>query len=562
MSLPVNINDLIHGNSVEWERLEFKQGWNPEDIIHSMCAFANDINNWGGGYIIIGIAEKNGQPIFPPAGLQQNQLDAYQKKIFEQGNKISPAYFPIVQPYQLQGEHILVLWCPAGDNRPYDAPEFSSKGSQRFHYIRILSNSIKARGENLRRLYELAARIPFDDRVNNEATLLDFDLGLIQSYLHEVKSSLFEESKRIPFDDLCRTMLIAKGPNEDIRPVNIGLLFFSKEPERFLQRTWIELVWHKNNSGRDFTEAFFKGPIQKHLRDTLSFIKSNIILEKVIKHKDKAESDRFFNYPYEAIEEALSNAVYHKSYELRSPIEVQVFTDKITILSHPGPVPPVNAHVMANQRQIIAREYRNRRIGDFLKELHLTEGRGTGFPTNYDAMAKNGSPEPIFETDETTYVLVTIPIHDSFKNLANDQLSDRESKYAEELTINNLADIIALCNQVTNQVSNQVSNQVNDQVNDQGSVEEKQRIIQILKDKFGEYVIEILILISNRISSSKDILKGIGLTKQTKHKQRYIDSLLNIGWIEYTIPENPKDRNQKYKLTPSGKRVVNLINTK
>ena len=38
---------------MEWERLEYKAGWNPEEIIHTICAFANDINNWGGGYIRI-----------------------------------------------------------------------------------------------------------------------------------------------------------------------------------------------------------------------------------------------------------------------------------------------------------------------------------------------------------------------------------------------------------------------------------------------------------------------------------------------------------------------------
>lgn len=34
-----------------------------------------------------------------------------------------------------------------------------------------------------------------------------------------------------------------------------------------------------------------------------------------------AEANRFFNYPYAAIEEALSNAVYHKAYDIREPIE-------------------------------------------------------------------------------------------------------------------------------------------------------------------------------------------------------------------------------------------------
>lgn len=27
MPLPININELIHGSTVEWERIEFKEGW-------------------------------------------------------------------------------------------------------------------------------------------------------------------------------------------------------------------------------------------------------------------------------------------------------------------------------------------------------------------------------------------------------------------------------------------------------------------------------------------------------------------------------------------------------
>ena len=51
MPLPVNLSDLINGNTIEWERLEFKKGWNPNSIVHTITTFANDINNWGGGYI-------------------------------------------------------------------------------------------------------------------------------------------------------------------------------------------------------------------------------------------------------------------------------------------------------------------------------------------------------------------------------------------------------------------------------------------------------------------------------------------------------------------------------
>ena len=40
MKLPINIDDLLNARTVEWERLEFKAGWNPKAVLHTMCAFA------------------------------------------------------------------------------------------------------------------------------------------------------------------------------------------------------------------------------------------------------------------------------------------------------------------------------------------------------------------------------------------------------------------------------------------------------------------------------------------------------------------------------------------
>ena len=52
MALLLNIDDLIHQRKVESARIEYKKDWNPEKVLHSVCAFANDIDNWGGGYNI------------------------------------------------------------------------------------------------------------------------------------------------------------------------------------------------------------------------------------------------------------------------------------------------------------------------------------------------------------------------------------------------------------------------------------------------------------------------------------------------------------------------------
>lgn len=91
-----------------------------------------------------------------------------------------------------------------------------------------------------------------------------------------------------------------------------------------------------------------------------------IITEKVVKHPDRAEADRFFNFPYAAVEEALSNAVYHRAYDEREPIEVRVENDRIEIVSFLGPDRSVTIEGLKSYR-VSNRRYRNRRIGDFLK---------------------------------------------------------------------------------------------------------------------------------------------------------------------------------------------------
>lgn len=79
MALFTDINDLLNKRKVEDNRIEFKRGWNPENIYHSICAFANDIDNLGGGYILVGVEEENGVAKRPVLGLPESQIDAIQK---------------------------------------------------------------------------------------------------------------------------------------------------------------------------------------------------------------------------------------------------------------------------------------------------------------------------------------------------------------------------------------------------------------------------------------------------------------------------------------------------
>ena len=418
MAIPTNIKTLLSGSVVEWARIEFKETWDPEASLKTVCAFANDLDNWGGGYIVIGVEEDNGRPVYPLKGIPFDKIDAYQKNILAKCKLIRPAYMPIAEVVDYADKKFIVLWCPGGDNRPYSSPKTMAKDNkERIYYIRKMSNTVEPSDDEVKDLFSLANKIPFDDRVNHQAEISDLNVTLIQNYLKEVKSSLYEKARTGDFIEVCNDMNIICNLPEYTKPKNVGLMFFSMEPDKFFPYTQIDVVQFPDGLGGDhIIEQTFKGPIHQQLREALQYIRNTIITEKVVKHPDRAEADRFFNYPFAAIEEALSNAVYHRAYDEREPIEVRVENDRIEILSFPGPDRSVTIEGLKTYR-VSNRRYRNRRIGDFLKELHLTEGRNTGFKKILDALEANGSPKPEFETDEArTYFISRFYIHEGFKN--------------------------------------------------------------------------------------------------------------------------------------------------
>ncbi|NGX43045.1 MAG: hypothetical protein K940chlam7_01336 [Chlamydiae bacterium] len=257
----------------------------------------------------------------------------------------------------------------------------------------------------------MANQVPFDDRICHHAELRDLNIGIIKDFLREIKSDLLSEVNKVPFSHLCRQMQIAQGPDEYLKPLNIGLMIFNSTPEKFFPQAQIDIVNFHDDVGDSFAEKIFKGPVHIQLKEALRYLQSMFINEEIRKRPDRAEADRFYNYPYVALEEALANAIYHKDYAQREPIEISIHQDRIEILSFPGPLAPLKIEDL-NRGTVRVRTYRNRRIGDFLKELHLTEGRCTGVPKIRNAMKNNGSPAPIFQTDEdNSFFLVVLPVH-------------------------------------------------------------------------------------------------------------------------------------------------------
>ena len=511
--LPINHADLLRQQTVEGDRIEYKAGWNPDAILRTLCAFANDFENLGGGYVVIGQdCDKDGQPIFPPVGLKANQLDKIERELLGYCNLIQPPYFPILSVEEFEGRNLIVLWSPGGQTRPYEVPRAVTAKTKEYHYyIRRYSSTVEAKGEDKRELLRLTATVPFDDRPCRAAEVDDLRPALIRSFLKEIGSDLYKEASKTPLAELCRRMNIVDGANEFVRPRNVGLMFFHEEPRKFLPGTQIDVVIFPKGPGGDvLIEKIFHGPIHEQIREALRYIQNSVLRETVVKHPDRAEATRYFNYPMAAIEEALVNAMYHRGYDQREPVEVRINPEGIDIVSYPGPDASIRIEAL-NGDKIISRRYRNRRIGEFFKELDLTEGRCTGVPKIRAAMAKNGSPPPRFSTDEgRTHFLVELPVHADLSGVkAHDEAHDGGHDGGHD--------------------------RGHDRGHDLSATDKR-----------------ILLALAEEAKSTPTLMAELGYSKRSRYVRDSLLRLEKAGLIALTIPDKPQSKNQKLRIMAKG----------
>lgn len=243
MRLPINIEELLSGRAVEGDRIEYKTGWNPDAIYRTICAFANDFDETGGGYIVVGVKEENGHAIRPVIGIDPNQIEPIEKDMVGYNNLMRPYYQPRLYIEEVDGKTILVIKVSPGERRPYKVPDqITAKQKTYNYYIRYNSSSIVPKYEYERELINLANRMPFDDRGNDDIKLTDISPLLLHDYLVKVKSSLADISLTDHMEDVLEQMDLLEAVPEGWRIKNVAAMMFSERPDRFFRQAQIEIV--------------------------------------------------------------------------------------------------------------------------------------------------------------------------------------------------------------------------------------------------------------------------------------------------------------------------------
>ena len=176
---------------------------------------------------------------------------------------------------------------------------------------------------------------------------------------------------------------------------------------------------------------------------------------------------------------------------------MRISHDEFAVVSFPGPDRSIRLEDLQAGRAV-SRRYRNRRIGEFLKELDLTEGRSTGIPKILKVMAANGSPAPLFESDDDRRSFV---IHLPSHPLAMGGITPTDQATAE----------------VTGEVE------------------------RLLRAMDGEM-------------SRQQIQEALALKHEDHFRNAYLKPALTLGVMAMTLPDKPRSSNQRYRLTTLGQR--------
>lgn len=420
MPLHIHLASIVDNGVIEPYRVELMGRWDPSVVLHTVCAFANDLDDVGGGYIVIGLDGTEGR-VSEATGLSETEPREVEDGLEHLSGLLVPFYRPVLFRERYGDADVAVIWVPCGSERPYRCPISVDEEAScvRRVFVRRGYRTVPADRRERRALFAKCSPSPFDCMVRETESITALSRQAMLDYLD--MAGCETDCRDMDLGELCEKLAVSRGPRDCMSPINVGLMMFARDPERFFPYARIELVIKPDPTGDGMVEKTFRGPVHIQLMKALDYIRDVVIEEKVFKVSYQPQAIRAFNYPYEAVEETLVNAVYHRDYRMRDPITVMVTPESIEVVSSPGPGPSVSDRDLA-ERRLSASPVNNRRLGDFLKALGLTGHRNTGIRKVCTAMERNGSDMPVYSSDPMRRVLVvTLPVHRFFLGIEPDR---------------------------------------------------------------------------------------------------------------------------------------------
>jgi len=308
---------------------------------------------------------------------------------------------------------------------------FSNTKGGKPPYKRVGKSTIKMSKDEYERLIleKHRDRLYFDSQICKEATLGDIDKEKIRWFLRKAKveRSLDIDSSASSTEALKRLNLLI-----DNKPTNTAILMFGKNPQRFFIQSEVRCARFKGiEAVKPFIDMkVINGSIYEQIDQAEKFILFNIKKSAWIE-EGKIERQEKWEYPPDAIREAIINAIAHRDYNSPANMHISIFDDRIEIWN-PGKLPPpLTPKDLKEEHKSIPV---NPSLANLLFLIKYIERWGTGTNDIIKWCREEDLPEPIFKevTGGFAVVLRKFQIPENLESL---ELNERQKKAIEYLKI-------------------------------------------------------------------------------------------------------------------------------
>lgn len=416
--------DLKELSSRESERVEWKENGDDKFIVNSIVktisAFANDISNFGGGYVVCGAKETKDEFGFPKVeytGLSSAKVKEIEGKVLQHcRDYVSPSLAPIVHeldnPNNTDTRILVFVVLASPEAHTYRDGEVVN------YYVRISKETKEARNGILSQLLIKKQKLEyFDRRVCQNAVEMDIDVLLFRDSIQEM--GLYQQSKSLEdyFSDkeqiaeLVPPLFVRNNLIGTLQPRNFSMLMFGKKSSITLifpeAHTIVSIYKGLDRSEPTAERHVLTGSIIEQAKRAIELLNTQAYTAF-----DKTSSKpNQVKYPIRALQEALINAIVHRDYEIPQPIRITIFADRVEILS------PGSLHWGVDKDKFLSGKaspkWRNQSFAYLFNKLQLAQSEGQGIPTIFRTMKEEGCPEPQFEIDveSVTCILPAHPRH-------------------------------------------------------------------------------------------------------------------------------------------------------